>query len=63
MGYHYCFPDGYEKYYYDRPFEMAIDHIYVTGEGEGAVKRFERYSPEYYMPISDHSAAYMDLEL
>ena len=63
VGYHYCFPDGYEKYYYDRPFEMAIDHIYVTGEGEGAVKRFERYSPEYYMPISDHSAAYMDLEL
>lgn len=63
VGYHYCFPDKYESYYYDRPFESAIDHIYVIGEAEGAVKRFERYSPEYYLPISDHSPAYMDIEL
>ena len=63
VGYHYCFADGYEKYYYDRPFETAIDHIYVIGESEGAVKRFERYSPEYYFPISDHSPAYIDIEM
>lgn len=63
VGYHYCFPDGYETKYYDRPFETAIDHIYVIGENEGAVKRFERYSPEYYYSISDHSPAYIDIEL
>ena len=63
VGYHYCFADGYEKTYYDRPFETAIDHIYVIGEKENAVKRFERYSPEYYFPISDHSPAYMDIEM
>ena len=63
VGYHYCFPDGYELQYYDRPFETAIDHIYVIGEKEGAVKRFNRYSPEYYYPISDHSPAYIDIEL
>ena len=63
VGYHYCFPDKYETQYYDRPFETAIDHIYVSGAEEGAVKRFERYSPEYYYPVSDHSPAYMDMEL
>ena len=63
VGYHYCFPDGYETYYYDRPFETAIDHIYVSGQNEGAVKRFERYSPDYYFNISDHSPAYIDIEL
>ena len=62
VGYHYCFPDGYETKYYDLPFENAIDHIYVMGENEGAVKRFERYSPDYYFPISDHSPAYIDIE-
>ena len=63
VGYHYCFPAGYEKYYYDRPFEKAIDHIVVMGEKDGAVKRFERYSPDWYLPISDHSPAFVDVEL
>ena len=63
VGYHFCFSSGYENTYYDRPFETAIDHIYVADESEGAVKRFERYSPEYYLPISDHSPAYVDMEL
>lgn len=62
VGYHYCFPDGFKTHYDDAPFETAIDHIYVIGEKEGAVKRFERYSPEYYYPISDHSALYADIE-
>lgn len=63
VGYHYCFADGYKTEYYDKPFETAIDHIYVIGEESGAVKRFERYSPDYYFPISDHSAAYIDIEI
>ena len=63
VGYHYCFPDGYKKQYYNDPFETAIDHIYIMGEAEGSVKRFERYSPEYYYTISDHSPAYVDWEI
>ena len=63
IGYHFCFPVGYETKYYDLPFEEAIDHIYLIGENEGAVRRFERYSPDYYFPISDHSPAYIDLVL
>ena len=63
VGYHYCFPDGFEAEYYDKPFETAIDHILVRGEKEGSVKRFERYSPEYYLPISDHSPAFIDIEI
>lgn len=61
VGYHACTNTGYEKSYSDKPFEDAIDHIYLFGEPEGAVKRFERYSPQYYLPISDHSPAYIDI--
>lgn len=63
VGYHDCFAWGYQTEYYDGPFDTAIDHILVIGEKEGAVKRFERYSPDYYFPISDHSPAYIDMEL
>lgn len=63
VGYHYCFPDGFKTVYSDRPFKTAIDHILVAGEKEGSVKRFERYSPDYYYPISDHSPAYVDVEV
>ena len=61
MGYHWCYANRYDKCYYTEPFESAIDHILVQGEVE--VKRFERYSPDYYFPISDHSPAYVDIEL
>lgn len=63
VGYHACTNTGYEKHYSNKPFEEAIDHIYLLGERNGTVKRFERYSPEYYLPISDHSPAYIDFEL
>ncbi len=63
IGYHFCYPAGYENFYSDKPFEYGIDHILLHGEPEGCVKRFERYSPEYYLPISDHSPAYIDMEL
>ena len=61
-GLHYCFPAGFYDYYYDYPFERAIDHILVRGDGV-SVKRFERFSPEYYLPLSDHSPAYIDVEI
>lgn len=63
VGYHNCFPWGFETEYFDRPFELALDHILVSNDLGCAVKRFERYSPDYYFPISDHSAAYVDMEL
>lgn len=63
VGYHNCFYWGYEEYYWDKPFKTAIDHILVKGLEEGAVKRFERYSPEYYLPISDHSPVFTDFVL
>ena len=63
MGYHNCFGWGYDTVYYDGPFECAIDHILVKNEREGSVKQFVRYSPDYYFPISDHSPAYIDIEI
>ena len=62
VGYHECFPWGFECRYSEAPFEDAIDHILLRGEKEGSVRKFERYSPEYYYPISDHSPAYIDVE-
>lgn len=62
VGYHACTKWGYDPFYSTEPFENAIDHIYLLNEPEGAVKRFDRYSPEYYLPISDHSPAYIDIE-
>ena len=63
MGYHYCFPAGFETFYYDKPFPDAIDHILVTGVEDGFVRRFERFSPDYYFPLSDHSPAFVDVEI
>ena len=48
-------------FYFDKPFECAIDHILMKGEGD--VENFNRYSPKYYLPISDHSPAYIDIKL
>ncbi|MBR5507099.1 MAG: endonuclease/exonuclease/phosphatase family protein [Clostridia bacterium] len=61
-GYHYCFADGY-KPYVNKPFEKAIDHILVKFAPENFVRRFERYTPEYYLPLSDHSPVFADIEL
>ena len=62
-GLHYCFPSGFYDYYYDWEFERAIDHILVRGKDALSVRRFERYSPEYYLPLSDHSPAFIDVEI
>jgi len=61
-GYHYCFGDGY-KPYVKAPFEKAIDHILVKFAPENFVRRFERYTPEYYLPLSDHSPVFADVVL
>lgn len=61
-GYHYCFGDGY-KPYEPKPFEKAIDHILVKYAPAEFVRRFERYTPEYYLPLSDHSPVFADVVL
>ena len=61
-GYHYCFGDGY-KPYEPAPFEKAIDHILVKYAPAGFVHRFERYTPDYYLPLSDHSPVFADVVL
>ena len=61
-GYHFCFPDGYRPYQNPKPFEKGIDHIVIKGDPEGFVRRFERYTPDYYMPLSDHFPAWIDVE-
>lgn len=47
----------------DEPFENAIDHILAKDAPEGAVRRFDRYCPDYYLVISDHAPVYIDLVL
>ena len=63
IGYHACFAWGYRDHYEDKPFVEAIDHILLRGFEAGAVTRFERFSPDYYLPLSDHSPAFIDLTL
>lgn len=60
-GYHYCFPDGHRPYK-PEPFPQGIDHILCLGEGL-AVRRFDRYTPDYYEPLSDHYPVYIDAEV
>ena len=61
-GHHYCFPDGY-KGYTPGPAAHAIDHILVRGFGEGAVRTYDRYAPDYYMCLSDHIPVWIDVEI
>lgn len=61
-GYHYCFGDGY-KSYVPGPFEEAIDHVLVKFAPKDFVRRFERYTPDYYLPLSDHSPVFVDVQL
>lgn len=61
-GHHYCFGDGY-KPYVPGPADRAIDHILVRGFEKGAVRNFDRYAPDYYMPLSDHIPVWIDVEV
>ena len=61
-GYNGCNGNG-PGVWQDRPFETAIDHILVKDAPEGSVKRFDRYCPDYYLPISDHAPVYIDFEI
>ena len=63
VGYNDCSRKGPGTAWREGPFENAIDHILVKDIGEGAISRFDRYCPDYYLTISDHAPAYIDIEL
>lgn len=60
-GMHKCDQSGYDIHPAEGGFARSLDHILV--KGDLAVRRFERYHPDYYMPLSDHFPAYIDVEL
>ena len=60
-GMHYCYPDGFDTVPYEGNFYDSIDHILVRGALN--VQRFERYAPDYYMPVSDHFPVWIDAEI
>lgn len=61
-GYNVCGPDGPGKEWQQESFVQAIDHILVKGMTEGSVRRFDRYTPEYYLALSDHAPVFVDVE-
>lgn len=61
-GYHKCDGSGFEPYF-PKDGSFAIDHILVKDMPEGAVKRYDIYSEEYYMALSDHLPLWIDVEL
>ncbi len=59
-GTHFCFGSGY-KDYEPTPFKNGIDHILL--KNAASIARFDRYYPQWYMPLSDHFPTYIDAEL
>ena len=63
VGYNDCGFYGPGDKWWDKPFEEAIDHILVKDADANSVKRFDRYTPDYYLTVSDHAPVYIDIEL
>ena len=62
MGYCSCYPKGPAEKWIDGSYANADDHIFVKGWNEGAIKRFDRYTPDYYLLLSDHAPVWVDVE-
>lgn len=62
-GMHRCNASGYDPEPGPGDYSTSIDHILVRGTLAESVRRFERYSPDYYMPLSDHFPAWIDVVL
>lgn len=60
-GYNCCNPKA-PGVWQNLPFENAIDHILVKDMPESSVRCFERYTPDYYLALSDHAPVYIDIE-
>jgi hypothetical protein len=61
-GYCACGPKAPAEKWFDTSYAVTDDHIYVKDMPEGAVKRFDRYCPDYYLLLSDHAPVYIDIE-
>lgn len=61
-GHHFCFAEGYDMYEDPKPFKEGIDHIILKNAPSGCVSNFDRYTPEYYMPLSDHFPVWIDVD-
>ena len=62
-GHHFCFAEGYDFYEAPRSFAASIDQWICIGAPEGFVRRFDRHTPDYYMPLSDHFPMWADVQL
>ena len=62
-GYHHCAGDRYEGFDNKKTVNESIDQFMVKSAPEGSVKRFDRFYPEYYYPLSDHFPIIVDVEL
>jgi len=60
-GMHKCDQSGFDTQPAEGGFARSLDHILV--KGNVTVRRFERYHPDYYMPLSDHFPTYVDVKL
>ena len=54
---------GPGKWHEGLDYLHTFDHIIVKDFPEGAIKRFDRYMPDYYLYLSDHAPVYIDVEL
>jgi hypothetical protein len=61
-GWHHCGRDGFVPMVH-KPFSEAIDHILVHNAPNDLVVRFDRYTPDYYVSLSDHSPVFVDIKL
>lgn len=59
-GMHRCDDNGYEDHILEGGFAKSLDHILI--KGAVSVSRFERYCPDYFFPLSDHSPTWIDAE-
>jgi endonuclease/exonuclease/phosphatase family metal-dependent hydrolase len=61
-GYHLCNGDRYEGFENKGSFNDSIDQFLFKNIPDGTVKRFDRFYPEYYYPLSDHFPIMVDIE-
>lgn len=62
-GYCECGTHGPATEWHKGSYLQAIDHILVKDIPEGSVHRFDRYTPDYYLILSDHAPVYVDIDL
>lgn len=61
-GHHPCDDKGFMPYE-PRPFRFSLDQIMHRNAPEDFIRRFDRYSEDSYMPLSDHLPVWVDVIL